>query len=187
MKKIQIIILILLSALFTSINAQDMKCNTSMANASKDTVLHKAVCMVYPTQGNTVTGTVSFTEIAGGGVKVTADLHGLSTGKHGIHIHQCGDCSAVDGTSAGSHYNPGMQNHGAPMDSARHEGDMGNIEADASGTAHLEYIDNTISLKGCASIVGRSIIIHKNEDDLKTQPTGNAGARIGCGVIGIIK
>ena len=77
--------------------------------------------------------------------------------------------------------------HGGPMESMRHEGDMGNIEANSNGVAHLEYVDSAISFKGISSIIGRSIIVHEKEDDLKTQPTGNAGARIGYGVIGIAK
>jgi Cu-Zn family superoxide dismutase len=112
---------------------------------------------------------------------------GLKKGKHGFHIHEFGDCSAPDGTSAGGHFNPEGKMHGAPVDMSRHAGDMGNIEADESGKAHLEYIDPMMSLTGDHSIIGRSVILHQNEDDLKTQPTGNAGPRIACGVIGVAK
>jgi len=158
----------------------------NMKMSAARTTVQKAVCVVYPTQGNTVTGTITFTK-ADDGVKVVADLQGLSKGKHGIHIHECGDCTSADGNSAGGHFNPTSKSHGAPMDEMRHEGDMGNIEADAAGKAHLEYIDKAISLEGPTSIIGRSVIVHKNEDDFKTQPTGNAGARVACGVIGIGK
>jgi Cu-Zn family superoxide dismutase len=89
--------------------------------------------------------------------------------------------------SAGGHFNPEGKSHGAPMDMSRHMGDMGNLEADESGKAHLEYVDATLQLNGPDSILGRSLIIHKNEDDLKTQPTGNAGPRVACGVIGTAK
>jgi superoxide dismutase, Cu-Zn family len=187
MKKLQIIMAFLVAALFTSINAQEMKCHSSMANASKDTVLHQAICMIHPTKGNSVAGIITFTDLPEGGVKVVADLQNISTGLHGIHVHQCGDCSAVDASSAGGHFNPGHENHGAPMDTIRHAGDMGNIVADVNQIAHMEYIDYAISLTGEHSIIGRSVIIHKDPDDLKSQPTGNAGARIGCGIIGIIK
>lgn len=146
----------------------------------------KAVCVLHPTQGNNVTGIVTFMK-TDGGMKVVADLQGLTKGKHGFHVHECGDCSAPDGASAGGHFNPMGKSHGAPMDMTRHEGDMGNIEADESGKAHLEYVDPMMSLEGGMSIIGRSIIVHKSEDDLKTQPTGNAGARVACGVIGIGK
>ena len=159
-------------------------CGDSMSNPAKETKaeVKKAKCVVNPTQGNQVTGTVSFTKEEHG-VKVVADIQGLTPGKHGIHIHEFGDCSSPDGTSAGSHFNPAAKGHGAPADVNRHAGDMGNIEADASGKGHLEYVDHSISLDGEHSIIGKSMIIHANEDDLKTQPTGNAGARLACGVI----
>lgn len=153
--------------------------------ASKGSIV-KAICVLYPTQGNMVSGTVTFTK-TDKGIKIVADIVGLSKGKHGFHIHECGDCSAADGSSACGHFNPDGKNHGSPNDSIRHVGDLGNIEADASGKAHLEFIDTTITLEGEHSIIGRSVIIHKNEDDLKTQPTGNAGGRVACGVIGISK
>ena len=146
----------------------------------------KAICVLYPTQGNNVSGTITFTQTEKG-VRVVADLQGLSKGKHGFHIHEFGDCSSADGLSAGGHFNPEGKTHGAPMDMSRHMGDMGNLEANESGKAHLEYTDTVIKLNGMNSIIGKSIIIHKSEDDLKTQPTGNAGARVACGVIGVMK
>lgn len=148
--------------------------------------INKAVCVLYPTQGNNVTGVITFTK-TDEGIKFVADIQGLSAGKHGFHIHEFGDCSATDGTSAGGHFNPEGKNHGAPMDMARHAGDLGNLTADENGIAHLEYIDKMIEFEGEHSIIGRSIIVHQNEDDLKTQPTGNAGARVACGVIGVGK
>jgi superoxide dismutase, Cu-Zn family len=187
MKNIKSILAIALLMVVYSNNYAQSKVNMdAMPMNAKHAPIHQAVCVVYPTQGNTVTGIVTFTA-SEGGIKVIADLQGLSPGKHGIHIHECGDCSATDGTSAGGHFNPLSKTHGAPMDAMRHEGDMGNIVADASGKAHLEYIDTMIALEGENSIIGRSVIIHKNEDDFKTQPTGNAGARVACGVIGIGK
>lgn len=146
----------------------------------------KAVCILYPTTGNQVSGIVIFTK-TDDGVRVVADVQGLTPGKHGFHVHECGDCSAADGSSAGGHFNPGKMNHGAPMDMMRHEGDLGNLEADASGKAHLEFVDPMIKLDGPGSVIGRSMIVHAKEDDLKTQPTGNSGPRIACGVIGIGK
>lgn len=187
MKNILFLLVILMTAaFFKNSDAQDLSPAMSMPLTSTDSTVHKAVCLVYPTRGNNVTGTVIFTKIQGG-VKVTADLQGLSKGKHGIHIHECGDCTAADGSSAGGHFNPTSKSHGAPMDVNRHAGDMGNIEADETGLAHLEYIDHTLSLDGQNSIIGRSVIIHKNADDLKSQPSGNAGPRVACGVIGISK
>ena len=146
----------------------------------------KAVCVLNPTVGNTLTGSITFTQ-TDKGVRVVVDVQGLSKGKHGFHIHEFGDCSAPDGTSAGGHFNPMGKTHGAPMDMSRHIGDMGNIDVDESGKAHLDYVDTMMSLNGDHSIIGRSVILHKNEDDMKTQPTGNAGPRIACGVIGVAK
>jgi superoxide dismutase, Cu-Zn family len=146
----------------------------------------KAICVLIPTQGNNVSGAITFTKTSDG-ILVKGDIHGLTPGKHGFHIHECGDCSAVDGSSAGGHFNPTNMPHGAPMDMKRHEGDMGNIEADTSGNAHVEYTDKMMTLSSTDSIIGRSIIVHKGTDDLKTQPTGNSGARVACGVIGIAK
>ncbi len=166
-------------------SAQDNHSMTGTAPADAKQV-HPAVCVLSPTQGSEVSGTVTFTPVSGG-VKVVVDLKGLSKGKHGIHIHEFGDCTSPDGSSAGGHFNPAMKNHGAPMDAMRHAGDMGNIEADDSGNAHLEYVDNTISLTGDASVIGRSVVVHKGEDDLKTQPSGNSGPRVAYGVIGIAK
>ena len=185
MKNLKTIISILIvAAIYTTASAQTM--NGSMHMDGPKNMVQKAVCVLHPTQGNNVTGVVTFTKVDNG-VKVVADLQGLTKGKHGIHIHECGDCSAADGTSAAGHFNPMGETHGAPMDAMRHEGDMGNIEADATGKAHLEYVDKTISFEGMASIIGRSVIVHEDEDDLKSQPTGNAGARVACGVIGIGK
>jgi Cu-Zn family superoxide dismutase len=146
----------------------------------------EAVAVLQPTEGNVVHGIVTFTKIEEG-IKVVADVEGLSPGKHGFHIHEYGDCSAPEGTSAGGHFNPDNMPHGAPTDMKRHVGDLGNLEADAEGKAHYERIDKIISFSGHHSIIGRAVIIHAGEDDLTTQPTGNAGPRVACGVIGIAK
>ena len=146
----------------------------------------KAVAMLSPTKGNTVAGLVTFTKVASG-VKIVADVTGLTPGKHGFHIHEFGDCSAPDGTSAGGHFNPSHMEHGAPNVSMHHVGDFGNLEADEAGKAHYERVDTVISLEGADSIIGRAVIVHEKVDDLKTQPTGNAGARVACGAIGVAK
>ncbi|MFH5830793.1 superoxide dismutase family protein [Halalkalibaculum sp. DA3122] len=144
----------------------------------------KAVAVVHPTEGNEVSGTVTFEQTAEG-VQVTAELSGLEEGRHGFHIHQYGDCTASDGTSAGGHYNPAGNDHGAPTQDDRHMGDMGNIVADSEGNATIDYTDSVIELNGPDSIIGRGIVVHGGEDDLESQPSGAAGPRIGCGVIGI--
>ena len=142
----------------------------------------KATCVVEPTEGNQVKGTVSFTETADG-VKIVVDLEGLKPGEHGFHIHEFGDCSAPDGTSAGGHFNPQNAPHGSLGDANRHAGDMGNIVADPSGNAHIEFTDRMMKMKGENSIIDKGLIVHQNVDDFTTQPTGNAGPRVGCGVI----
>jgi Cu-Zn family superoxide dismutase len=144
----------------------------------------EAVAVLHPTEGNEAHGIVSFTKVEGG-IKITADVEGLSPGKHGFHIHEYGDCSASDGTSAGGHFNPENMPHGAPADVERHVGDLGNLEADDGGKAHYERTDDLISFAGAHSIIGLAVIVHAGEDDLTSQPTGNAGSRVACGVIGI--
>lgn len=146
--------------------------------------INKAVAVLHPTAGNNVKGLVTFARTADG-ILVTADVEGISPGKHGFHIHALGDCSAPDGTSAGGHFNPENKPHGAPTDTERHVGDLGNITADANGKAHFEWTDTFISFSGSHSIIGRAVIVHAGEDDLTSQPTGNAGPRLACGVIGI--
>ena len=154
--------------------------------AMSDSIITKAVAVLHPTKGNSASGIVRF-EAVSGGIRVVADITGLTPGKHGFHIHEYGDCSSEDGSSAGGHFNPEKMPHGSPMDKERHVGDLGNIEADKDGKAHLDYIDSMIAFSGKNSIIGRGVIVHEKEDDLKTQPTGAAGARVACGVIGIAK
>ncbi len=147
----------------------------------------KAVAMLRPTEGNNVSGKVTFTEVADG-VQIQAEITGLTPGNHGFHVHEFGDCSAADASSAGAHFNPTKKPHAGPDATERHVGDMGNVEADAAGTAKLDYVDHHISLtKDQLSVIGRSVVVHTKADDLKTQPTGDSGARVACGVIGIAK
>jgi Cu-Zn family superoxide dismutase len=146
----------------------------------------KATAVLSPTSGSTVAGKVTFSK-AEGGVKVSVALSGLKEGSHGFHIHEFGDCSAPDGASAGGHFNPSGEAHAGPKDAARHTGDLGNVEAGKDGTATLEYVDAKAAFDGANSILGRGVIVHEKVDDLKTQPTGNAGARLACGVVGAAK
>jgi Cu-Zn family superoxide dismutase len=142
-----------------------------------------ATATLSPASGSSVTGTVTFTEQADG-VHVFAMISGLSPGPHGFHIHETGDCSAPDATSAGAHFNPTGAGHGAPGAGEHHAGDMGNITADEGGNANYEQVLPALSLAdGPNSIIGRAVIVHADPDDMTTQPTGNAGARLACGVI----
>jgi superoxide dismutase, Cu-Zn family len=142
----------------------------------------KARAVLHPTKGNQAQGIVTFTEVEGG-VLVVADIDFLEPGKHGFHIHEFGDCSAPDGSSAGGHFNPKKMKHGSPDAVERHVGDLGNIGADGRGYAHYERLDKLISLSGEDTIIGRSVVVHSNADDFTTQPTGNSGGRVACGVI----
>lgn len=153
------------------------------ATGEQEQSARMAVAELQPTAGNEATGTVTFTQVDGG-IQVNVDLTGLGApGPRGFHIHESGDCSAPDGTSAGGHFNPGDAPHGAPDKEERHAGDFGNIEVDEEGNAQAEFIDSHISFSGDNSIIGRAVIVHAQEDDLETQPTGDAGARVACGVI----
>jgi Cu-Zn family superoxide dismutase len=146
----------------------------------------QAIAVLHPTDGSHVKGTVTFAQTAEG-MKIITDLEGLTSGRHGFHIHQWGDCSAPDGTSAGGHYNPFAMSHGGPSDAIRHLGDLGNITARDEGKVHEERLEKDMTLDGPGGIIGRSVIVHAGEDDQKSQPTGNAGGRLACGVIGYQK
>lgn len=139
-----------------------------------------------PSSGSQVTGTVTFTPAADG-TKIVVDITGLKPGKHGLHIHEKGDCSAPDASSAGAHFNPTHSHHGGPDTAERHAGDFGNIEADASGKVHVGLKDKKLKLSGPDSIMGKSVVVHEKEDDLKTDPSGNSGARVACGMIATVK
>ena len=143
-----------------------------------------ALAELSPTEGNSVSGTVRFVQ-QGELVRVTVDLTGLPPGtRHGFHVHEHGDCSAPDGTSAGGHYNPGGHDHALPEGAPRHAGDMGNVESDDAGEVHAELVFDTFSVEADAPppVMGRGVIVHAEPDD-GGQPTGNAGARLACGVI----
>lgn len=140
------------------------------------------IASVEPASGSDVRGTVAFKK-DDGRVRVTVDLTGLRPGAHGFNIHEKGDCSAPDATSAGDHFNPAEKPHGGPDSAQRHAGDLGNVVADGSGKARASRVDQHLTLDGPASIVGRAVVVHADPDDLASQPSGKAGARVGCGVI----
>jgi superoxide dismutase, Cu-Zn family len=159
---------------------------TAKAAAPAPVAPNHGIAVLYPAQDGKVAGTIHFKKEAGG-VRVSGTVTGLAAGAHGFHIHEFGDCSAADFTSAGGHFNPTGDPHGAPKDARRHEGDLGNIEAKSDGSATIDYVDSKLGFTGAQSILGRGVIVHANPDDFKTQPTGNAGGRVACGVIGIAK
>lgn len=137
---------------------------------------------VYPKSHTETQGTAQFTQSNG---KVTLDLnvYKLTPGIHAVHIHEKGDCSATDASSAGGHWNPTTHNHGKWGHGEHHMGDIGNLNADKEGTARLLFDTDKWCL-GCSdpskNIIGKSLVIHATADDFQTQPTGNAGGRVGC-------
>ena len=142
-----------------------------------------AIANLQPTKGNSVGGTVSFSQ-TGDKVTVVASVTGLKPGMHGFHIHEKGDCSSGDGMSAGGHFNPAARPHGHHGSPDRHAGDMPNLDADTYGNAKITVDLDTIAIgQGPADIIGRAVIVHVNADDYTSQPVGNAGGRVACGVI----
>ena len=158
-----------------------------VAAAVPQTPIETGVAVIKgTTEGSTVGGTVTFQETKEG-LQVTAKLTGLPPGTHAFHIHQFGSCADV-GKAAGSHYNPMNSPHGfLPKDGMKkaHGGDMGNITAAPDGTAALEIVLRHIALSnGKFNVGGRAVIVHEKADDF-SQPAGNAGGRIGCGIISV--
>lgn len=130
-----------------------------------------------------VGGTVTFSE-QGSTVTIEARLTGVAAGEHGFHVHETGVCTPPDYTSAGGHFNPTAAPHGAPSDAAHHAGDLGNITIAADGTGTLSIASSMLSVAaGPNAVVGKAVVVHEKADDLKTQPTGDAGGRVGCGVV----
>ena len=161
-------------------------------DATESTPATAAIAVIQHTAGNDTAGIVTFTA-TDGGVKVVADITGLAPGKHGFHIHEYGDISdLVKAMSSGGHFDPAGTHHHALIPSnhsvdGHHAGDMGNLVADDAGKAHLEVTLDGVTLMGPINpIVGRAVIVHAKPDD-GGQPAGNAGDRVGEGVIGIAK
>lgn len=139
--------------------------------------------------GSLVSGKLTLVPM-GDGVHITGEVGGLKPGDvRGFHIHEKGDCSAADASTAGGHFNPGGQAHGRAGQGAHHAGDTDNIVADARGVARINAHVQGVSLGGGAAndIAGRAVIVHAAADDYTSQPTGNAGARVACGVITVVK
>lgn len=157
------------------------------ANANPMMGIDELVAAVHPVSGSNVKGTVTFKKQRGG-VEVHVSVGGLEPGsEHGFHIHEFGNVTSDDGNSAGGHYNPEGHEHGMMDADVRHAGDFGNLKADESGNANTTFTVDNITLAGRKNpIIGRAVVIHAKRDD-GGQPTGNAGDRIGVGVIGVAK
>jgi superoxide dismutase, Cu-Zn family len=149
--------------------------------AHKSQSAEAAVAVLKPTGEYKAHGKVHFQKQEGS-VHLSGQIEGLTPGLHGFHIHEFGDLSAADGSSAGGHYNPGGHKHGGPDKPNRHAGDLGNVKADEKGVARIDIKVEGIDI---ADIIGRSLVVHADADDLKSQPAGNAGPRAALGVIGI--
>jgi Cu-Zn family superoxide dismutase len=161
---------------------------TTAAPAEKTTAAepaHEAVAQVAPTQGNTVTGSLALAP-SSEGVHISGAIQGLKPdAEFGFHIHEKGDCSAPDGSSAGAHFNPTQAQHGNPTSGAHHAGDMANIRSNAEGVAQVDTTAAGTALNGDPNtdVMGKAIVVHESPDDYATQPSGNSGKRVACGVI----
>jgi Cu-Zn family superoxide dismutase len=144
----------------------------------------RASAKLQPTKGSKASGEAAFVQ-TGSKVRVTVNAQGLVAGRtHGFHIHEAGDCSSGDGMSTKGHFNPHGKPHGHPQSGERHAGDLPALVADKDGRSKIDVEMDVITVApGPASVVGRGLIIHADPDDYRTQPTGNAGARIACAVI----
>jgi len=142
-----------------------------------------AMATLNPSEGQTAKGTVHFHDIGDGVTEVVVDLTGVPPGVHGFHVHEKGDCGN-NGQNAGGHFNPTNMIHGAPDAQSHHAGDFGNVTADANGEVHTRIETHSVTVKsGPMSAVGHAVVLHGNADDLVSQPAGNAGPRIACGVV----
>jgi Cu-Zn family superoxide dismutase len=142
-----------------------------------------ATATLAPTSGSTAAGTVKLRQLGDGAVEVRVNLTGVPEGVHGFHIHEKGDCGD-NGNAAGGHYNPAGTPHAAPTVDPHHAGDFGNVTADPQGNVTARFTTRSVTVaEGPMTAIGHAIILHANPDDLTSQPSGNAGARIACGVV----
>lgn len=144
----------------------------------------RATAQLQPTTGNTASGSVSFVQ-KGNKVLVSGEIRGLKpNAEHGFHVHEKGDCSSGDGMSAGGHFNPTGAPHGSHGMGMHHTGDLPSLKADAGGVARVNFESGSLAVgSGVTDVVGKGLIVHRDPDDYKTQPTGNAGPRLACAVI----
>lgn len=147
----------------------------------------KAAAPLVAKSGTNTGGRVTF-EQQSGGTLVTVSVTGLAPGSvHGFHVHEKGDCSAPDAMSAGGHFNPTAKPHGQMAMGDHHAGDMNNLTADANGNVRVQFVMKDVTVApGASSVIGRAVVVHKDPDDYRTQPTGNSGGRIACGVVAAI-
>lgn len=195
MKRIKFSILLASVVVFTSCKNETQTAgdrideNTTLSQEDTTTMQEETKELnltMEPRSGSKLSGTVTFTQ-EDGEVMMKAELMGLSEGEHAIHLHENADCSADDGTSAGGHWNPTFEDHGKwGADEGYHKGDIGNFEADADGKATVTFSTDEWCI-GCddekMNILNKSVIVHDGVDDFTSQPSGDAGTRIGCAEI----
>lgn len=169
-------------ALLLSVNCMMVRAEDKDSKHEHPPGLTQAVCVLTPTTGNKVRGRIQFSEGKDGSTRIRGRVNNLTPGLHGFHIHEYGDLTDRTGKSAGGHFNPDGHDHAGPDSAKRHVGDLGNIEANEDGIAQVD-----VSVKGLKVhfVLGRSIVVHAGQDDLKSQPSGDAGPRVAVGVIGI--
>ncbi|MEP2668600.1 MAG: superoxide dismutase family protein [Cyclobacteriaceae bacterium] len=168
-------------------------CTPAKKEEAAETATEETAPLAQPTatatmnsaSGSTASGTASFTQTGDNTVRMSIEMTGLTPGDHALHLHEYGDCSAPDATSAGGHWNPGGMSHGKRGEGEFHAGDVINLTADAEGNVSWsgEIEGWTIGGDNSTNILGKGIIIHAEIDDFTTQPTGAAGGRVACGVI----
>ena len=151
---------------------------------SSGTVM-QAEANLDPRSNSNAQGVVRMTEMADGTVRIRIDATGVTPNQqHGFHVHETGDCSAADASSAGGHFNPTGAPHGGPTDGTKHAGDFGNVMSDSRGEIHEEIVVDYITLTtGNRSAIGKAVVLHGGTDDLTSQPSGDSGARIACGIV----
>ena len=154
-------------------------------SSSSDEPRRRATASLDPRSGSVMTGHADFVE-RGRGVEISVTVAGATPGRHGIHIHQVGDCSDEKAERAGGHWNPDDHPHAGPVAPRRHAGDLGNIDVGVDGRGALTLVVPGLTVRPSThSVVGHSLVVHGQPDDLATQPAGNSGPRIACGVIAI--
>ena len=194
MKKVSLTLLFCTTIIFTGCKDENKEIDVDetsetevmMEEETEEEVVQKVTVNIQPKSGSNVTGNAVFTE-ENGEVTMTAVIEGLPEGMHAIHIHENGDCSAEDGSSAGGHWNPTNEPHGKwGEDSGFHRGDIGNFKVDGNGNGTVTMTTDLWCI-GCEdetkNILGKAVVIHDGVDDFTSQPSGAAGTRVGCGVI----
>lgn len=143
------------------------------------------IATLQPTDGNTTSGMVAFIQVDADNpeIRVVGKIINISPGSHGFHVHETGNCMSPDASSAGDHFNPAGAHHAGHEAEVRHVGDLGNLVANADNTATFDFYDDHMEFVGMNNIIGKAFIVHADEDDLTSQPAGNSGDRIACGVI----